>query len=96
MSYFRDVLGMDVGAAARAAAPAHQQEEPVQPAAAEAAPPVAPEVEAVMQKRRQLSELLLECVGLPTPTARYKKIVPLGAQRCASSTFDYLPYIYQL
>ncbi|BDA44284.1 probable Sacsin [Coccomyxa sp. Obi] len=80
MSYFRDALGMDVGAAARAPAPAHQQEVPVQPAAAEAAPPVAPEVEAVRQKRRQLAELLLECVGLPAPNAR-GKIVALGAHR---------------
>lgn len=85
MSYFRDVLGMEAGAAARAAAPVQQQAVPAQPAAAEVihahgsgSPAATREAEAVMQKQRQLAQLLQECVGLPTPNSR-GSIVALGA-----------------
>lgn len=89
MSYFRDALGMDAGAAARAAAPVQPQPLPRQhaeasmPDAAAAdsgSPATASEEEARVQKWRQVSGLLQECFGLPVPTAR-STIVPLGAQR---------------
>ncbi len=87
MSYFRDRLGMEAGAAARAAAPVQQRDLPAQRAHEEApnaegpaSASVSPEAEAAMQKQRQLSGLLQECVGLPTPTAS-SRIVALGTRR---------------